>query len=239
MKLLLILAMSLPLMALSDLISQVEKAEKTYSLKEFPEIRKNLQKWIEKNPDDLNAKYWLARACLGQCNIERFFRRELPETKGKNIQRPETAKIAEQGIAVISEALKKKADWAEGYRVRGELHSHTIVGFLTGMRNGPKALKDITKSLELDDKNFFANIAQAKMFYYNPPISGGDVNKGILTCKKAAKLGGKDKAYTLLGRCYIKKGRAKRSILYLRKALRLNPSNVEAEHFLQVALNAK
>ena len=76
------------------------------------------------------------------------------------------------------------------------------------------------------------------MFYYNPPISGGDVDKGIKTCKKAIKLGAKDKAYTLLGRCYIKKGRPQRSVLYLRKALKLNPQNTEAQYFLDKALQS-
>lgn len=107
------------------------------------------------------------------------------------------------------------------------------------MTKGPQALSDLNKSLSSDKSNTFAHVAKAKMYYYNPPIAGGDVDKAISMCKKAVKLGGDDKAYTLLGRSYLKKDRPKRAELYLRKALKLNPDNIEAQHFLSTALQQK
>ncbi|BBM87213.1 tetratricopeptide repeat protein [Candidatus Uabimicrobium amorphum] len=224
------------IVASPELINKAKEVEKTFSLKDLEAVQKELRQWMDKNPQDDNAHYWFARVCLANCNVQRFFRRELSDKQGKNITRPGTAKVAEKGIVVLDKLLKKRANWSELYRVRGELHSHTIVGFLTGMSKGPQALEDLNRSIEIDKNNSLAHIANAKMFYYNPPIAGGDVDRGIATCKKAVKLGGDDKAYTLLGRCYIKKGRPKRAELYLRKALKINPKNLEAQHFLNIAL---
>lgn len=219
-----------------ELIDKAKEAEKTFSLSELQAVQQELRQWMDKNVNDDDVRYWFARVCLANCNVQRFFRRELSEQQGKNITRPGTAKVAEEGIAVLDQLLKKRSNWGELYRVRGELHSHTIVGFLSGMSKGPKALNDLNRSLEIDKNNSLAHVANAKMFYYNPPIAGGDVDKGIATCKKAIKLGGDDKAYTLLGRCYLKKNRPKRAELYLRKALKINPKNLEAQHFLDIAL---
>ncbi len=222
---------------LDSLIQEAKKIEGSHSIPKISLVREKLETFSKQNPSSKSI-YWFARITLAQANVERFLRRELPEAEGKSISRTGTAQMAQNAIDTITPFLEKEP-WSEGFRVRGELYSHTIVGMMTGFSNGPKALADVLAAIKADEKNHFAHTAQAKMFYYNPPISGGDVDKAIKTCKKSLRLQEDDSTLTLLGRSYIKKERAERAGIYLRKALKINPENIIAQHFLNLITEGK
>ena len=227
-----VLAFSENVQSLSD---KIKLAEAEYDLKKIVAVQTEFENWLNENESNKSgdAYYWLGRAYLVQCNIERFFRRELKDTKGKEITRAKTAKVAWKGISYINKTLEQNIAHSDVFRVRGELTIHTVTGIWSGMYYGPKALEDINKALELDSKNARAHISVSKMYYYKPKRAGGDVDKSIEASEKAYVLGAKEMAANLLGRCYLKKKDIEKAKLYFEEVITLNPVNKEASHFLQ------
>lgn len=188
------------------------------------------------NSDEFQAQWEAAEACrlhAAQLRETRLITNEDPEKRMKNKQ----LKLAKLGQVYAERALELAsgdADIARAHRVLGELYSLQIKGMVSGMRNGPKAKKNIQKSLALvpDDSESLRSIGL--MYLHNPPISGGDVPKAIETFSTCLASDTSSAQYALLLAMANKKKKKKDSAREnAETARKLNPKNNNVKLFIQ------
>jgi tetratricopeptide (TPR) repeat protein len=183
---------------------------------------------------DFRAQIFIAKCYLARCDLRRFMRKtyELERKRDKEL-RAEDATLGEMGVPFAQQAITLDPSSSEAHRVLGELYIHQITGPITGFRFGPKGKVNIEKALELDPKNHEARRAIGLMYLYNPPINGGDTPLAAQTFDQAIQMGGDDRSYVLAARAYLKLEDKQTATQRLKKAITLNPSNIEAKALLK------
>lgn len=164
-------------------------------------------------------------------------------SKDDKERRAEQAAEATRGLPYAEKAIElaqNDADLAQAHRVLGELYSHLISGMISGMRNGPKAKKNINRGLELAPNDPECKRAIALMYLHNPPFNGGDVPRAIETFTECSELAPESDIYpVLLAMAYRKAKKPELALKAARQALELNPSNADASALVEAIENRK
>lgn len=152
------------------------------------------------------------------------------EYRGKQVE------WGEAGLPYAEAALRlarRPGEKAQAERVIGELYVHQISGPFSGLVNGPRALSHVRNALGLAPDDPECNRAIGLMYLYNPPINGGDVDLAIKTFRQCTRTDPESDVYQIyLSQAFRKKGSLIRAELAARKALRINPKNVDARHLV-------
>jgi tetratricopeptide (TPR) repeat protein len=137
--------------------------------------------------------------------------------------------LAESGIEAIKNALRVQENSSEYHRLLGELCGQVIpANPLAGaLKYGSCARDEISKALELDNKNALAYVSRGVGNYYLPPTFGGSVEAAVRDFDKAIALNPQ------LEEAYLWKGialRKSKQLVAAREALetawKLNPNRI-------------
>ena len=94
----------------------------------------------------------------------------------------------EKSEEIIDELLKESPENATLQAYKGAYIAFTIgVSNLKAIYLGPKSMKYINKSIELDPENIQGNIEKGNSMYYRPSAFGGDKNEAIEYYVKAVE----------------------------------------------------
>ena len=103
----------------------------------------------------------------------------------KNDTAEEYIEISEE---IIDKLLEESPENATLMAYKGAYIAFTIgISNLKAIYLGPKSVKYINKSIELDPENIQGNIEKGNSMYYRPSVFGGDKNEAIEYYVKAVK----------------------------------------------------
>lgn len=189
---------------------------------------------LTQTPANANLQLLIAKSYLARCDLRRFKRKTMPIEKAEDkTLREHQAILAEQGVTYAEKAVALEPESSEAHRVLGELYIHEITGPIAAFRYGPKGKSHLESAMELDANNPEAKRAYGLMYLYNPPFNGGDRKKAASTFDQLGTAGGDDRVYVLAGRAYIELEQPQVAVDRLKKALEINPRNLEAQELLK------
>ena len=215
----------------------LHEARRQYSDTDIEKIQEELLQLEKDLSDSFDFATSAAESYLFRANFRRTDRtiRKLEKATVKEYRKLQ-ANWGKAGMPYAEKArklAKTDAQRAHAERLIGELYVHQINGPIAGLINGPKALSHIQAALAFAPGDPECNRAQGLMFLYNPPINGGDVNGAIRTFRRCTKRKPESDEYHLyLSLAFRKKKNLIRAEVAAKKALQLNPDNVDAKNLL-------
>lgn len=230
--------------ALASLQSELREARRDYDDGALESLQTKLLGMLEKAPDSFSLRTLIAETYLRRANLLRTDRsiRSLERATVKQYR----ARQAEWGALGLTHARRAlelarfATQKALAERLCGELYVHQISGPIAGLINGPKALDHISSALSLAPSDAECLRAQGLMFLYNPPINGGDLDRAVQTFRRCIELNpDSDEYHVYLSMAFRKKGNLIRAEVAAKKALRLNPHNVDAKHLVEEVSKAR
>jgi tetratricopeptide (TPR) repeat protein len=214
--------------------TRLEEAQRTFDDSALDRLITAITPTADSSLADFETQLLLSKVYLVRCDLRRFKRKTYEISKAENKSlREQQEELAKRGMVYAERAIALRPNSSEAHRVTGELWIHQITGPLTGFRFGPNGKDSIEKAIQLDPKNLEARRALGLMYLYNPPFNGGDKEKAAKTFDELSEAGGGDRCYVLAARAYLEKNDINAARSRLKRALELNPENVEAKKLLQ------
>lgn len=143
--------------------------------------------------------------------------------------KPKGEALAESGIDAIKNALRSQENSSEYHRLLGELCGQVIPAnpIAGALKYGGCARDEISKAIELDDKNALAYVSRGVGNYYLPTQLGGSIEAAIKDFDKAIALNPQlDEAYLWKGIALRKSKQLAAAREALETAWKLNPNRV-------------
>lgn len=222
----------------------LEDARRSFDVVALKEAHQDILDSVAQSPYDFGLQVEAAEGYLMRANRLRHRRHilDLPKKEDEAAESEQVA-LAEQGLPHAERALAlahSDLERVRASRIASELYAYLITGMISGMKNGPKSQKYLDEALRLAPNSPECRRALGEMYLYNPPISGGDVDKAVeifdtLTKEQAAS----DVYPVLLAMAYRKKGDLDAAQEAAREALARNPHNEDAKHLLETPHTAE
>jgi len=226
---------------LADWNRRLDEAQRTFDDSTLDRLIEEVKPLADQAVKQFEVQQLLSQVYLVRCDLRRFKRKsyEVSRKEDKAL-RNQQEELAKRGMVYSERAVALQPNSSEAHRVMGELWIHEITGPISGIRFGPKGKDEIEKAIQLDPQNLEARRALGLMYLYNPPFNGGDKDKAAETFDQLSEAGGGDRCYVLAARAYIEKDDPNRALIRLKRALELNPENLEAKTLLeQVQSNSR
>ncbi|HVM32896.1 MAG TPA: tetratricopeptide repeat protein [bacterium] len=147
-------------------------------------------------------------------------------------QRDQAKKTLEEGIGWAQKAVQLAPDSGPAHALLADLYGEKIVlgDLFTGMDFGPKDGEENKKALALAPADPRVLAAQGRRFLMAPDFAGGDPRKALDFFKRSlAADPGSDETWVWLARTQRRLGDGAGARDSLRRALGLNPRNVQAQ----------
>ncbi|MCA9409999.1 MAG: hypothetical protein KC931_06240 [Candidatus Omnitrophica bacterium] len=219
---------------IEDWNARLEKAQETFDDGELSRLIDEILPLANQATTQFEVQYLLSKVYLDRCDLRRFKRKTYDVDRKENkILRNQQEELSQRGMVFADRAVALRPNSSEAHRVKGELWIHQITGPISGIRFGPKGKESIEKAIELDPRNLEARRALGLMYLYNPPFNGGDKDKAAETFDELSQAGAGDRCYVLAARAYLEKDEPQKAAIRLKKALELNPANIEAKQLLE------
>jgi tetratricopeptide (TPR) repeat protein len=200
---------------------QLEEGRSTLDEERLMTARKTFEQCLLQNVSNSLCYYY-----LGRTDSYLFQAKELHKDKKA------AGRVLDAAIENTRRSIALDEGRADAHALLADLYGRKIGygGMTAGMRYGPKAETETRRALELDSKNALAYAVLGRRQLYSPKVFGGDVDKAIVSFRKATELDPRyDEGFVWLALAYEKKGDSVRAQAAAAEALRLNSRSALAK----------
>ena len=193
---------------------QLEEGRSTLDEEKLMAARKTFEQCLLQNVSNSLSYYY-----LGRTDSYVFQAKELQKDKKA------AGRALDSAIENTRRSIALDERRADAHALLADLYGRKIGygGMAAGMRYGPKAEAETRRALELDNNNALAYAVLGRRQLYSPKLFGGDIDKAIVSFRKATELDPRyDEGFVWLALAYQKKGDSVRARAAVAEALRLN-----------------